>query len=161
MKPKFIFYLFLISILSVTVSSCSDDDSSSKCQATNISATINGTAFTFQAIGRGLDLRSGGYRLQLNAYSNGFDPVVRQFSITLPYKKTGKNVIQKFDYLQYDNTGSSIEGDFVTQQFTSNVKVNKPTCFYTTFSGAFTVNGQTINITNGKLSYEYEESFDE
>ena len=78
----------------------------------------------------------------------------------MPYKKTGHNVIDELLFIQYKD-GNYIEGDLVNNDFHSDVMINRSTCFYATFSGKIDNDEEQIVITDGKLSWEYDEPFDE
>jgi hypothetical protein len=155
-------FLAFLCVIVIGITSCSDDDKEVPCPQTSISAVINGVAYTFAEGGRGIDLRQNGYELRLNFYA-GTDAnaeTVRQFSLVVPFEKTGKNLITELSYLQYDHEGNSISGDFAEQELTSDVLINRKSCFSATFSGKLTDNGQEISITNGKIDYLYDEPFD-
>ncbi len=150
-------FIFLVLFLY----SCSKDDEPTVCLPTAVNLTINGEKQSFQAIGRGIDLRQNGYELHLNLGRYSLEPYREQtIYIQLPYKKTGKNSIEVFQYHQYINQ-ISFSGDFLNGDFESNVITNTSTCFYATFSGTLSDGNQQIVITEGSLSYKYEESFDE
>ena len=130
------------------------------CQPTNISMVVNGKPQTFQALGYGIDLRSEGYVLHLNGDRRSSDPLREQgIAIILPYKKTGENVIEKFIYHQYiDNI--AFDGDFTDEEFKCNVMINRNSCFFATFSGKLNNGNQEVIITDGIISYQYNEPFD-
>lgn len=139
---------------------CSNDDTSQKCYVTEVTMTVNGEHQSFQALGRGIDLRSWGYELGIWLDRRSFTPLREQsISIKLPYKRLGKNIIQSFVYNQYVDNVPFI-GDFLLGDFESQVFSNNSKCFYATFSGKFSDGNQEIEITNGVLKYTYEESFD-
>ncbi len=151
----------LIILLSIVFTACSDDDKGPVCLETNITMKINGESQSFEASGYGIILTQNGYILDIHSgrYSN--TPYSEQsFSILLPYKKTGVNVIEQFIYHQYmDNI--SFDGDFMNGEFESNVITNNKSCFYATFSGKLNDGNQEVIITEGKLSYKYENPFDQ
>jgi hypothetical protein len=150
--------LFLIAI---TTSSCSNDDDNQPCYATDVTMTINGEFQSFQAYGRGIDIREGGYELQLNFYRGSNNPFSEQnLTVKLPYKARGENIFEGFLYSQYTND-TPFEGDFLDGELQSQVITNTSTCFYATFSGTLSDGNQEIVITDGELKYEYEDSFDE
>jgi hypothetical protein len=60
---KIVHRIFIM--LSLIVMSCSGDESTPKCQETNIVVSINGELLTFEAISRGISLTSDGYELTL------------------------------------------------------------------------------------------------
>ncbi|WP_373058713.1 hypothetical protein [Zunongwangia sp. H14] len=98
--------------------------------------TINGENQEFEVLGKGIDLRENGYRLQLNLDRRNNDPYREQgVSIVLPYQKTGKNIIERFNYHQYINA-VAFNGDFINGELESTVLTNTRTCFSATFSGS-------------------------
>ncbi|MDR6763879.1 hypothetical protein J2Y38_004103 [Flavobacterium sp. 2755] len=152
------------SLLAIVAFSCNKDDDNKEraldCQPTNISMKINGELQTFQAIGYGIDLISEGYVLHLNGARRSNDPLKEQgIAIILPYKKTGQNVIKNFFYHQYINE-VSFDGDFTEGEFQCNVKINRKSCFLATFSGKLSDGKQEVIITDGIISYQYEDPFD-
>ncbi|KAF2515216.1 BTB/POZ domain-containing protein [Flavobacterium foetidum] len=155
--------LFAILVL-VTVSCNRDDENQAEdlnCKPTSISMVVNGTPQTFQALGYGIDLRSKGYELHLNGDRRSNDPLREQgIAVILPYKKTGKNIIQQFHYHQYIDK-VSFDGDFLKGEFTSDVIINRNSCFYATFSGKLSDGKQEIIITDGIISYQYDKAFDD
>lgn len=152
--------LFLV-ILLLTFFSCSKDDDVQKCMETNVVMTINGDEQSFQALGRGISLRPEGYELSLSFYRSTDNPLKEQnIVLILPYKKTGKNIIQHIYYSEYMN-GEFFEGDFVNDELQMNVIKNTALCFYATFSGVLMKEGEEIVIENGIISYLYEDSFDD
>ena len=153
--------LIMLCIIAITTSSCSNDDDHQPCYATDVTMTINGELQSFQAKGRGIDIREDGYELHLNFYRGSNNPFSQQnLTVKLPYKARGENIFEAFLYSQYiDNT--PFEGDFLDGELQSQVITNTSNCFYATFSGVLTDGNQEIVITNGELKYEYEDSFDE
>lgn len=151
------------SLLVIVAFSCNKDDNKEdilNCQPTNISMVVNGQPQTFQALGYGIDLRSEGYVLHLNGDRRSNDPLREQgIAVILPYKKTGKNVIEKFLYHQYINN-VSFDGDFTDGEFQCDVKINRNSCFYATFSGKLSDGKQEVIITDGIISYQYNDPFD-
>ncbi|RZJ50155.1 MAG: hypothetical protein EOO44_16935 [Flavobacterium sp.] len=152
------------SILVITVFSCNKDDDNHKdkldCKPTTISMVVNGKPQTFQALGYGIDLSSKGYVLHLNGDQRSNDPLQeRGIAVILPYKKTGKNIIDEFNYHQYINS-VSFDGDFTDGIFECNVIINRNSCFYATFSGTLNDGKQEIIITDGIISYQYNDPFD-
>jgi len=141
--------------------SCSNNDDGTNCPETHVTMTINGESQSFEAMGRGIDLRQNRYELHLNLDRRSNDPSREQgISIILPYKKTGANVIEQFIYHQYiDNV--PFDGDFLDGEFQSNVMINTHECFYATFSGKLHDGNQEVTITKGELRYTYEEPFEE
>lgn len=142
--------------------SCNKDENEPDCHATNVSMLVNGELQTFQAQGRGIDLTNNGYILSLNLDRRDNDVQLREqtFYIQLPYKKTGKNIIQKCLYHQYIN-GIPLDGDLVNSDFKSEVIMNRSTCFYATFSGKLNDGNQEVIITDGVVSYQYETPFNQ
>ncbi len=158
MKTKPLLRLLFIFLFALT--SCSQDDEPA-CMETNITMEINGELQSFQASGRGIDIRPNGYELQINLSRRIVEPLKQQgFYITLPYKKTGENIVERFHYLQY-TSDDRFEGDFLQGELQSNILTNTRKCFYATFSGKLNDGDQEIIITNGVLSYTYETPFDE
>jgi hypothetical protein len=162
--PSQIFKVFFISVI-VLLSSCSKDDSKSdenaSCQETKITMLVNGESQSFHAYGRGIDIRSDGYELSLNFGREEQNPYQEQSIVLhLPYKATGQNIIEQFIYSQYkDNT--LFRGDFLEGELQSNVITNTKNCFRMTFSGKLSDANQEVVITEGKISYTYEEPFSE
>lgn len=152
----------LLIILLITFNACSsDDDNVPVCYDTNPVITINGQVQAFQAIGRGIDIRPIGYELSINLDRRHNMPYREQsVSIKLPYKQTGENIIEAFNYSQYIDD-ISFSGDFLDGEFQSNVITNTNECIYATFSGVLSDGNQEITITNGILKYTYQNPFDE
>ncbi|MBF8150049.1 hypothetical protein ITJ86_09090 [Winogradskyella sp. F6397] len=156
--------LLLVFISLFTLNSCSKDDDSVPCPQTE-SATmkINGDIMEFQIFGRGIDLDSDGSGHTLSLYmSYGvYSPQQNTHAITLklPYKKTGSDIVEEFNYLRVQNA-SSAEGDFVQSELLSNVTVNKNTCFSATFSGSAIIGGDDVIITEGVINHVYSDPFD-
>ena len=158
MKTKIV-YLFLLLVLF----SCSNDDNTYQCSEENSSMKINGEMQTFQTLGYGIDLVSLNpisHKLQINLYRSTDGLHQQNIYFIIPFKKTGKNKMTEFHYLE-NNNGQSFEGDFIDGEFTCNVKSNSNKCFYATISGKLTVNGQTVEIKDGIVSVIYETPFDE
>ena len=157
---NFLSITLLCIFLSVNFYSCSDDDKEIVCSQTNVTITINDEVKNFQAIGRGIDLRANGYELQINLYRSESDPFIEEsISIKLPYKRTGENIIEQFQYNQYMN-GVFFSGDFLNGEFQSNVISNTNKCFSATFSGVLSDDNQEVIITDGQITYQYDEPFD-
>jgi hypothetical protein len=151
----------LFTLLLFIVTSCSDNEISNKCEQTNITILIDGELLTFEAISRGILLTSNGYKLTVGFNRRVESPLVEQnILITLPYKKTGKNIIKNFFYSQYKNS-VYFEGDFINGELQSNVTKNSKSCFSTTFNGKLNNGTQDIVIESVKVSYQYQEPFDE
>ncbi|CAM3610118.1 Lipoprotein [Flavobacterium chungbukense] len=159
MKIQNLLFLLLV----IVTFSCNKDENREEvlnCKPTSISMVVNGKPQTFQALGYGIDLRSEGYELHLNGDRRSNDPFREQgIAVILPYKKTGKNIIQKFLYHQYiDNV--SFDGDFIKGEFECDVIINRNSCFYATFSGKLNDGNQEVMITDGIISYQYDDAFD-
>ena len=151
--------LVLLFVLIISSLSCTKDENPPSCQPTNVTMKINGETFTYQAIGRGISLKSWGYELQLNFYRGTNQPFTESgISLKLPFQATGKNIIQQFEYSQSVEQVYFI-GDFTTGALESNVVMNTNNCFYATFSGNLNDGNQEIVITEGVISVEYEEPF--
>lgn len=163
MKTRKPIMKFIFAFVSITLIACSHDNNQevvSQCTPTNVSMVVNGELQTFQAYGRGIDIAENGYILSINIDRRNFGSTNEQgVYLQLPYKRTGKNLIEHFIYHQYvDNV--VLDGDFVTDgNFTSEILVNRETCFLATFSGTLTDGNQEVEITNGVLSYTYETPF--
>lgn len=160
---KILNILFLSAI--ITFSSCNKDDGdkdeTASCQETEITMKVNGELLTFYAYGRGLDLRADDYELSLNFGRDQQNPVEEQrLNLYLPYKATGENIIEQFQYSQYINK-TFFSGDFVNGELQSKVITNTENCFRMTFSGKLSDGTQEVVITEGKISYTYDEPFDE
>jgi len=147
----------LVVFLFAIIASCSDDDDKNQsCRETNVTMKVNGELQTFQALGYG----QNGYVLHLNIDRRSDSPFAEQgVAIILPYKKTGRNIIQNFIYHQ-SKDGVSFDGDFINGELESNVITNTKNCFYATFSGKLSDGNQEIIITEGSMSYQYETPFD-
>jgi hypothetical protein len=159
MSKKFILNLLFFS-LCISLTTCKKDDATPACQETDVTMTINGEKQTFQATGRGIDMMGSGYRLSINLDRRDDNPFRQQTAVIyLPYKKTGKNVIQHFIYSQYINN-VPFDGDFTDGEFECDVITNTRFCIYATFSGKLNDGNQEVMITDGKLSYQYETPFD-
>jgi hypothetical protein len=160
-KIKFLLTVFISLFI---FNSCSKDNDDPTCpEIENISMKINGEVKHFQIIGWGIDLNNNGsgHTLSLQIFTGVFNPQQDSYNITLklPYKKTGSNIIEEFNYLRVQN-GTSSEVNFVSGEFQSKVTVNKNTCFCGTFSGRVVVDGNEIVITKGILNHVYTNPFD-
>ena len=124
---------------------------------------INGEAKQFVISGWGIDLNNdySGHTLTLQITSGTYYPQQDTYDITLklPYKKTGTNIIEEFNYFRVQNTSSSAS-DFVLGELQSKVTVNKSSCFSATFAGKAIVDGNEIIITEGIINHVYSEPFD-
>lgn len=148
-----------------SLNSCSNDDDSNPCpQAEIISMKINGELKQFDINGWGIDLDNdgSGHTLSLWLFTGVLQPQQDSYAITLklPYKNTGVNIIEEFNYFRVQN-GASAESDFVVQgELESSVIINTNSCFSATFSGNAMVNGNEIVITDGIIEHIYDEPFD-
>lgn len=162
MSKKFPLICMLLLVLLFSCHSDDDTHDTPDCYPTFVSMKINGQSQTFLAVGYGISMNAGGgYTLGLNldqSESVGSSNH-RAISIRLPYKLTGVNAIQHFEYISYWND-VAFHGDFTDGVFTSNVIINKNTCFLATFSGTLSDGNQQITITDGVLSYLYPDPFD-
>jgi len=156
-------YILIIFVSQFILNSCSDDDGPDCPASENISMKINGEIKQFVVSGRGihLDNDNSGHTLSLKISAGVFGPTQDSYAVTLklPYKKTGVNIIEEFNYFRVQNL-SSYEGDFVMGELQSNVTVNKNTCFSATFSGKAIINGNEIIITEGIINHTYADPFD-
>ncbi|WP_417860521.1 hypothetical protein [Winogradskyella sediminis] len=141
----------------------SDDDVASCPQIESATMTINGEIMDFEIFGRGIDLDNdgSGHTLSLYLSSGYYSPQQNTYAVTLklPYKETGTNIVEEFNYLRVENA-TSAEGDFVQSQLESHVTVNKNTCFSATFSGSATIGGNDVVITGGEINHVYTDPFD-
>ena len=152
----------IITLLICVFFSCSTDDNNEepKCLETEVTMVVNGELQNFQAIGYGISMRENGYLLQLNLDRRDNDPFRQQtVVIQLEYLKTGKNIIDKFDYHQYIDD-QLFEGDFVNYEFENTVITNSNKCFSATFSGKIIKEDQEVIITDGILNMTYRNPFD-
>ncbi|WP_299254035.1 hypothetical protein [uncultured Lacinutrix sp.] len=159
-------YLLIILISFLLLNSCSDDDDDAiqTCPQTEIaSMKINGELKQFEINGRGIDLDNdgSGHTLSLWLFTGVFQPQQDSYAVTieLPYKKTGTNIIEGFNYFRVQNA-TSTEGDFVEGEFKSKVIVNTNSCFSASFSGHAIIDGNEIVITEGIVKHVYDEPFD-
>ncbi len=146
------------------LSSCSKENDTQSCPESEIiSMKINGEVKQFEVSGWGIDLDNDntGHTLMLQLFNGVIYPQQDSYDITLklPYKKTGTNIIEEFNYFRVQNV-SSAEGNFVLGEFNSRVTVNKNTCFSATFSGRAIIDGNEIIITEGIINHVYSEPFD-
>lgn len=99
MKYNLLTLITLFAIVFTTSSCSNDDDDNQPCYATDVTMTINGEVQSFQAIGRGIDIREDGYELHLNFYRSSSNPFSEQnITIKLPYKARGENIFEAFLY---------------------------------------------------------------
>lgn len=163
MKIAFsIFKLLLISTL-LSFTSCSEDDVKNDeyagCLETEVRMIVDGEQQIFYTSGRGIDSRTDGYELQISIARDQQDPFAEQnIGIYLPYKATGENIVERFTYFEYKNN-TLFSGDFVSGALESNVLTNTKYCFVMTFSGKLSDGNREVIITNGKISYMYEQAF--
>lgn len=158
-------HLLMISISLPIFNCCSDDDDSQTCPQSEIaSMEINDELKQFDVNGWGINIDNDGtgHTLSLQLMTGVFQPQQDTYAITikLPYKQTGNNIIEEFNYVRVQN-GTSSEIDFVTQgELESNVIVNTNSCFSATFSGTVILNGNEIIIKDGIVEHIYDEPFD-
>lgn len=160
-------YLHLLIILAslLIFNSCSNDDDSPTCTENEIaSIEINNDLKQFQVYGWGIDLDNDGtgHTLGLWLMTGVLQPQQDTYAITikLPYKQTGRNIIEEFIYFRVQN-GTSSEIDVVARgTFESNVTVNTNSCYSATFSGSVILNGNEITIENGIVEHIYDDPFD-
>lgn len=156
--------LFIIFIGLFVLNSCSENNDISSCSLNeNISMKINGDFKQFQIIGWGINLNNSnlGHTLHLQIFTGVLNPSQDSYEIILklPYKKTGSNIIEEFNYFRIEN-GSSLEVNFVLGEFQSSVTVNNNTCFSATFSGSIIIDENEITITEGVFNHTYSNPFD-
>ena len=157
-------YALILFINLFMLTACSKDDETERCPQTEIiSMEINGEVKEFEVNGRGIDLDSDGSGHTLSLWLYTADTQTQEDSyaiiIKLPYKKTGTNIIEMFNYLHFQD-GSYQDIDFVQEAFQNTVTVNTNSCFSATFSGHTVVDGNEIIITEGMINYVYDEAFD-
>ena len=152
---------YLLSILLITCLSCSNEAESPKCEITSITMKIDGQLQSFEPTGYGIDLTDDGHRLSIWFGRYNTNPLREQnFLLTMRYKKTGANKIESLIYSE-NQLGSSVSGNLVNENFVSNVRINRSSCFVATFSGKINSGNQEVNFTDAKVSYEYEEPLGE
>jgi hypothetical protein len=150
--------LFCLSIVAMTMTSCSKDDEAPTDPVTSVSMKINGVERTFEPVGRGIDLNAdGSHTLDLHFYSYATTEA-ENMRIMLRYKKKGNNVIQVFSMTSNPN-GSSANATGNT--FTNKVTVNNRKQFTATFSGTMQNNSETVTIADGYVNYIYDTPFDQ
>jgi len=157
------FVLFLSALL--FISSCADDDDKMSCPAVvKVSAKVNGETVVFQALGRAIDFigNGDGHTLTLHLISGVYSPQQDSYDIQimLPYKKTGKNVVEGIRYFRVQNQ-TSTQILLSQSQIQSKVRINRNTCVSLEFSGTGSVDGTSVTISDGLLEYTYEEPFNE
>ncbi len=158
MKLKIAIRALLLCVFSGAIFSCSEDDSPPSCRATEISMKINGELHTFTTAGRGIDIiwETGQYDFDLDFYGDPED----YLSLNMLYKKTGHNVIDELTLSRFDEAHNG-EYSLISDDFDSHVRINRSSCFYATFSGKFMADGEEMTVTDGIISWEYDEPFDE
>ncbi len=127
---------------------------------------INGEVKEFDVNGRGIDLDSDGSGHTLSLWLYTADTQTQEDSyaiiIKLPYKKTGTNIIETFNYLHFQD-GSFQDIDFVQEAFQNTVTVNTNSCFSATFSGHTVVDGNfqySRTDDDGKCAFKLEREGD-
>jgi hypothetical protein len=164
---KKIRHLLIVFTSFLLLNSCSDDDDNDDvqtCPQTEIaSMKINSELKQFEINGRGIDSDNdgSGHTLSVFLLTGVFQPQQDSYAVTikLPYKKTGTNIIEEFNYFRVQN-GTSAEGDFVQGEFESTVTVNTNSCFSASFSGRAIIDGNEIVITEGIVEHVYDQPFD-
>ena len=156
MKSKFLNSVAFIFIIFLLVG-CSKDEDPQVCRDPSITMIVNGELQTFQVSGYGIDLEQNGHRLQLYFQRSQAEPYFEQSGfITLRFKKTGENIIEKINWHQY-KLGDNFDAELSQPDIQSNVETNTEWCFYGTFSGTFDDGNQQITVSDAKLSYIYNE----
>lgn len=157
-------YFLLIFTCFLILNACSDDDIQTCPQAEIASMQINGELKQFDISGWGINLDNdgSGHTLSLMLFTGVFQPQQDSYSVTikLPYKKTGENIVEEFNYFRVQD-GTSAEGDFVQGEFESKVLVNTNSCFSASFSGSAIIDGNEIIIQEGVVEHVYAEPFDQ
>lgn len=152
-------------IIILLLNSCSEEAEVSPCpQTENISMKINGKEMQFTAMGWGIDLDRDdtGHTLYLQIVAGVISPQQQDsysLSFKLPYKKTGKNLIEELHYFRVPNA-PAIQGYFNPEDLQSNVTVNTKTCVSLTFSGSIVIDGNQIIISEGIINHVYPYPFD-
>jgi len=152
-------FQILPALLTLLLIACSkhEQDDPNECRTTSVTMKVNGELLSFQANGRG-----AGMGVPLTVYAGRIiqSPYLEQsFSISVPYKVTGNNLILTFNYHHYINR-QSFDGNFTNGEISSKVITNKNTCVYIEFWGEISDGSQELVITEGKFSYTYEDPFD-
>lgn len=163
MKTVQYFVMFLTCLL--LLYSCSKDAESEapSCpQTENISMRINGEEKQFEIQGWGISLDNDGtgHTLELLIVSGVYYPSQDSYaiSIELPYKKTGDNLIEEFNYFRVKDT-TSARGDFDPGNLQSSVNINSNTCISLSFSGTAIIDGKKIIISEGVIEHVYRDAF--
>ena len=151
---------FLLVSFALILISCNEDDPVQTCQPTSIIIKVNGEQINNSYIAQSLDLTADGYKLSLGfgESTSGPNAIQQNISITLPYKKKGENVFERFIYQRYLD-GVEFEADLVGGNFENEVLSNNRSCFSCTFSGSV-MNGDEEIIIEGSVSVEYEEPYE-
>ena len=156
MKTKIIVALSSLFFLALSAG-CSKDDENQTCRDPSITMVVNGKLQTFQAQGYGIDLEGNGHKLQLYFHRSEVEPYLEQSGfVTLRFKKTGEQIIEKVNWHQYSD-GVGFDAELNQSQMQSNVETNTEWCFYGTFAGTFDDGNQQIKVSDAKLSYIYHE----
>ncbi|WP_121667356.1 hypothetical protein [Mesonia aquimarina] len=149
-------------LLSLIIFGCSKDDEDNKYNCENIESigdiNLNDENYTLETTGRGIDLREDGYEVSL-FYSYYSESNSINISIKFPYKKTGKNVIEKihFSYTQRSDNPEYYTIDLTPENFKSEVFGNTDYCFEGEFSTDIQIGGKNFVFDKAILSYKYEE----
>lgn len=157
--------LLIVFVSFLILNCCSDSDDSQTCPQTEIaSMEIDNKQKQFDINGWGIDLDNDGtgHTLSLWLMTGVLQPQQDTYSIIikLPFKQTGNNIIEEFNYFSVQN-GTSSEINFVDQgELVSNIMVNTNSCFSATFSGSVMLNGNEIFIEDGIVEHIYDEPFD-
>ena len=156
MKSKIAISLATLFFLIASVG-CSKDDEHQVCREPNITMIVDGELQTFQALGYGIDLEGNGHRLELYFHRYQAEPYLEQGGfITLRFKETGENIIEKISWHQYKD-GLTFNSELNQAEIQSNVEMNTEWCFYGSFSGKFDDGNQQIVVSDAKVSYIYNE----
>lgn len=156
--------LLLLTCCYFVVNSCSENEERQICPGTQIiKMKINGEEMNFTLYGRGIDLDNdgSGHTLSLYLIAGESNPQQNTHNVTLhlPFKKTGKNILENIHYLRVESV-TSFEGDFTQSNVESKVTVNKNSCIRATFSGSMTINGNAVTISDGVIDHVYSDPFD-
>lgn len=159
MKLKFFCFAAILLLSGFSISCSGDDDKAIPCPVTETYFSVDGELKTFSNSGTGLDMIWGtnGHELTLDFTETGGG---KHLILKIRYKKTGHNVIDELLMSQYSN-GPYMNYNLVNEDFECHVQINRPSCFYATFSGSYIEGGEKKYITNGVISVEYDEPFDQ
>lgn len=160
MKRKCTLWIMSMFFVSTTLLSCSEDDQAEACRDTEISMKINGELHTYHNSGTGIDMIWGTGGHELTLWFDRAGSASENMILKMRYKKTGHNVI---DALMLDRFDANHTGGYnlINDDFKTYVKINRPTCFYATFSGKFIADGEEMTVTDGIISVTYDEPFSE